>query len=122
MGIAIKRSEDHQLYMDAYEEAQRIIRISDEVRMSLEKVNVSEQSLESNHISGVEQVKISSSKLAKKLGVKTKALLETFTEKGLLEFDGEQHSLTESGENIGGELKFSKRFGPYFVWPETLTL
>src|SRR5450830_555733 len=38
MGILIQRSEDSQLYKDAYEEAQRIIRISDEVRISLERV------------------------------------------------------------------------------------
>jgi phosphatidylserine/phosphatidylglycerophosphate/cardiolipin synthase-like enzyme len=39
MGIALSRSEDSELYREAYEEAQRIIRISDEVRMSLEKVS-----------------------------------------------------------------------------------
>ena len=38
MGILIRRSEDAALYKDAYEEAQRIIRISDEVRISLERV------------------------------------------------------------------------------------
>lgn len=38
MGVLIQRSEDGQLYKDAYEEAQRIIRISDEVRISLERV------------------------------------------------------------------------------------
>ena len=39
MGILIRRAEDSQLYKDAYEEAQRIIRISDEVRISLERVS-----------------------------------------------------------------------------------
>jgi len=38
MGILIQRSADGQLYKDAYEEAQRIIRISDEVRISVERV------------------------------------------------------------------------------------
>jgi phosphatidylserine/phosphatidylglycerophosphate/cardiolipin synthase-like enzyme len=38
MGILIRRADDGQLYKDAYEEAQRIIRISDEVRISLERV------------------------------------------------------------------------------------
>jgi phosphatidylserine/phosphatidylglycerophosphate/cardiolipin synthase-like enzyme len=38
MGILIRRSDDVELYKDAYEEAQRIIRISDEVRISLERV------------------------------------------------------------------------------------
>src|SRR5574343_1994047 len=38
MGVLIRRSDDAELYKDAYEEAQRIIRISDEVRISLERV------------------------------------------------------------------------------------
>ena len=39
MGILIRRDEDGQLYKDAYEEAQRIIRISDEIRVSLKRVS-----------------------------------------------------------------------------------
>lgn len=39
MGVLIQRSDDGQLYKDAYEEAQRIIRISDEVRISLERIS-----------------------------------------------------------------------------------
>lgn len=38
MGVLIRRSEDSELYRDAYDEAQRIIRISEEVRISLERV------------------------------------------------------------------------------------
>ena len=38
MGVLIDRLEDVDLYRDAYEEAQRIIRISDEVRITLERV------------------------------------------------------------------------------------
>ena len=38
MGVLILRSDDGELYRDAYAEAQRIIRISEEVRISLERV------------------------------------------------------------------------------------
>jgi len=38
MGVLIRRSEDSELYRDAYEECQRIIRISEEVRIALERV------------------------------------------------------------------------------------
>jgi len=44
MGIFVTRADDTELYKDAYEEAQRIIRISDEVRISLEKVTSSDKS------------------------------------------------------------------------------
>ncbi|MGP4974372.1 phospholipase D family protein, partial [Psychrobacter alimentarius] len=48
MGVLIYRNDDAKLYADTYEEAQRIIRISDEVRMSLEKVSESESKPDSN--------------------------------------------------------------------------
>ena len=35
MGVLVRRSQDAELYRNAYEEAQRIIRISDEVRSLL---------------------------------------------------------------------------------------
>lgn len=38
MGILLRRDDDADLYRDAYEEAQRIIRISDEVRISMERI------------------------------------------------------------------------------------
>ena len=48
MGVLFKRSEDSELYREAYEESQRIIRISEEVRISLERV----QSKDSDDSSG----------------------------------------------------------------------
>jgi len=118
MGVWISRHEDSEMYRDAYEEAQRIIRVSDEVRISLEKVDKEqgEASDPSQEQSGPE--KLTSSKLAKKFGLKTPELLENLTSQGyLIEADG-KHSLTDKGKDVGGEFKFSPRFGPYFIWPE----
>nr|WP_246254484.1 hypothetical protein [Comamonas jiangduensis] len=42
MGILIRREDDAELYKDTYEEAQRIIRISDEVRISMERVSTTD--------------------------------------------------------------------------------
>ncbi|MDO6455075.1 phospholipase D family protein [Neptunomonas phycophila] len=123
MGVAINRTEDAELYRDAYDEAQRIIRISDEVRMSFEKVAKAQDKPEaasSVEVGGEE--KITSSKLGKKLGLSTQDLLSKLTEAGLLEIKEDKHYLTEAGKSAGGEFKMSKRFGPYFVWPSSLTL
>ncbi len=52
MGVLIRRSDDSDLYKDAYEEAQRVIRISDEVRISLERVaNEPENKPETDEVS-----------------------------------------------------------------------
>ena len=117
MGVLIHRSDDADLYKDAYEEAQRIIRISDEIRISLERVaNESENKSESEEASG----KLTSSKLAQKLGMKTNELIEKLVATGHLESKEEKHYLTPKGKEIGGEFRMSPRFGPYFLWPECL--
>jgi phosphatidylserine/phosphatidylglycerophosphate/cardiolipin synthase-like enzyme len=121
MGVALNRTEDAELYREAYEEAQRIIRISDEIRMSLEKVaKTGEKPEASAKPENQIEEKLSSSKLGKKLNLSTQDLLAKLTESGLLELKGEKHYLTGAGKSAGGEFKMSKRFGPYFVWPSSL--
>ena len=119
MGVLFKRSDDSELYREAYEESQRIIRISEEVRISLERVHSKESDDSSEEDSGS---KLTSSKLAAKHGLKTAQLLERLTGTGHLELkDGKPH-LTAKGKDAGGEFKYSKKFGPYFVWPEDLSV
>lgn len=67
MGIAVTRAEDNDLYRDAYEEAQRIIRISDEIRMSFEKVSKDTPTSESTVAdeSDDDNEKLTTSKLGK---------------------------------------------------------
>jgi hypothetical protein len=121
MGVALNRADDSELYREAYEEAQRIIRISDEVRMSLEKVaSTTEASIPTAPTASGEVKKLSSSKLGKQLGLSTQNLLEKLTTSGLLEIKDGKHYLTKAGTDCGGEFRMSKRFGPYFLWPETL--
>lgn len=131
MGILIRRSDDPELYRDAYEEAQRIIRISDEVRISLERVANIDVPAEKQPESGSqgeaegeagEVGKLPSSKLARKLGLKTNEFLDRLVAAGHLETKDGKHYLTEAGKSAGGEFRLSPRHGPYFLWPETFAL
>lgn len=124
MGVHISRSDDAEMYKDTYEEAQRIIRISDEIRISLEKVEKTsnEQPDAKEEPAKEANAKLTSSKLAIKLRLKTPELIEKLTSTGYLTQDGDKHSLTDKGKEAGGEFKFSKRFGPYFIWPEDISI
>lgn len=130
MGILIRRSDDADLYRDAYEEAQRIIRISDEVRISMERVASIDAPPENSGPGSQGEAdgdagdgdKLSSSKLARKLGLKTNEFLDRLVAGGLLEMKDGKHHLTESGKSAGGEFRYSPRFGPYFLWPETFSV
>ncbi|MDD5580278.1 MAG: hypothetical protein PHY16_13480 [Methylobacter sp.] len=119
MGVLIRRTDDTDLYKEAYEEAQRIIRISDEVRISLERVVIEpEDKSETDEKSD----KLTSSKLAQKLGIKTNEFTEKLVTSGLLEVKDGKNYLTPKGKEVGGEFRMSSKFGPYFLWPENFRL
>jgi len=118
MGVLISRADDPVLYKDAYEEAQRIIRISDEIRISLEVVAKEDEKTEAEEGKEKDDAKLSSSKVAQKLGLKTAEFLEKVTATGLLELRDGKPYLTQKGKDAGGEFRMSPKFGPYFLWPE----
>jgi phosphatidylserine/phosphatidylglycerophosphate/cardiolipin synthase-like enzyme len=119
MGVLIRRSDDADLYKDAYEESQRIIRISEEVRISLERVTTEpENKLDADEKSE----KLTTSKLAQKLGLKTNVLMESLVASSLLELKEGKHYLTNKGKDAGGEFRMSPKYGPYFLWPENFRL
>ena len=130
MGILIQRSDDVQLYKEAYEEAQRIIRISDEVRISLERVSSGEpgpttaQDVDAASSEGDASLgdKLTSSKLAQKFGLKTAQFLARAVEVGYITQQGDRHTLAPKGEQAGVEFVAKSRFGPYFLWPQEIAL
>lgn len=122
MGVLIRRGEDADLYKDAYEEAQRIIRISDEVRITLERVaNAPDDKADTKDDAEEASSKLTSSKLAQKLGMKTHELIDKLVASGHLEARDGKHFITSKGKDAGGEFRMSPKFGPYFLWPEGFT-
>ena len=66
------------------------------------------------------QTKLTSSKLAQKLGIKTSELIERLVALGLLELREGKTFITQKGKEAGGEFRVSPKFGAYFLWPEGL--
>ncbi len=123
IGVLISREDDEELFQTLSDEADRIIRISEEVRMSVEKVrrlseeNAPEAAEEQEGVG-----KLSTSRLAKKLGLKTQELTNHLLHLGAIEINEGRKQITPLGRRLGGELRVSARFGPYFLWPEALPL
>ncbi len=121
MGVLIERAGDGDLYKDVYEEAQRIIRISDEVRISMERVEHSDApgtNVEESK-AGDRYDKLTTGKLATKLGLQTKDLFLKMETLGLIEVkDGKQY-LTADGKAAGGEWR-PGHGGGYLIWPAEL--
>jgi phosphatidylserine/phosphatidylglycerophosphate/cardiolipin synthase-like enzyme len=121
MGILISRSADAELYRDVYEEAQRLIRVSDEIRISLEKVEKPDKGDSEEEADDGKSDKLTSGKLAQKLGLKTGELLDKLTANGLLELKADKHYLTAKGKEAGGEFRKGPNY-TYFLWPEATKL
>ena len=122
MGVFLRREDDQELYRDTLEEANRLIRVSEQVRLSAEQIEERSDNSKTESQPSESIEKLSSSKLAKALGVKTPELLSKLEERGWLVKEGDEQKLTAEGKKAGGELKVSKRFGAYFVWPSSTTL
>ena len=70
---------------------------------------------------GVEPAKLSTSKLASKLGVRNAPeMLSRLVEAGYLALQGPGHALTEKGSTTGGVWIEKSRIGAYFLWPSDL--
>lgn len=131
MSIYLTRENDPEAYRDTYDEVHRIIRVSDEIRMSLEKVELDTPSVDNssrgslrnttNQEPAKEYEKKTTSRLAIKLKMKTPDLIEKLTAAGYLTLKGKQHRLTKEGEAVGGEFR-QGRHGWYFIWPNDLKI
>ncbi|HEY3600614.1 MAG TPA: phospholipase D family protein [Chthoniobacterales bacterium] len=123
IGVLVSRHDDEELFQSLGDEAERIIRISDEIRLGAEKV---QQLSEDNAPNGAEDQeavgKLSTSRLARKLGLKTQELTNHLIHLGAIEINEGRKQITPLGRRLGGELRVSARFGPYFLWPEALPL
>ena len=123
IGVLISKSEDEELFESLFAEAERILRLSDEVRMSFEKVRrVSEENAPLAADESESVGKLSTSRLAKKLGLRTQELTDHLLHLGAIEISEGRKQITPLGRRLGGELRVSARFGPYFLWPEALPL
>lgn len=121
MGVLIARHADSDLYKDAYAEAQRIIRISEETISSdanaVEKTNLicQENDPEDTYKT------LTTYRFAEKMGLKTHELNNKLCDLGLQELRGRFYYLTDAGKAAGAKsLKGSR--GYFIVWPEELPL
>ena len=124
MGVYIERDVEPELYRDTYEEAQRLIRVSEEIRLAAETVEKVSEADEQGvaESEGQGYGKLSTSRLARERKLSTVQLLEQLVVKGFLNLEGEKHILSDAGKAAGGEFQVSKRFGPYFLWPVDLAV
>lgn len=94
----------------------------EEIRISMARVTENSDARVKEDEDDSQGTKLTTSKLAKKLGMNTAQLLAKLTAEGYLESKSGKPFLTAKGKEAGGEFRNSPKFGPYFLWPEGFTL
>lgn len=116
MGILFVKLTEPDLYQSVSQEALRIIRISGgETAERALPASPTVQAQETPDTYG----KLTTAKLAEKLGMQTTALFNKLIGRGYLELrEGDRRYITAKGKSAGGEFRMGK--GPYFLWPVDL--
>lgn len=118
MGVMIKRATDHQLYADAANEVDRLLRISEPTHTDREHLVLQSTTLSRGGEGSSDYAKLTTGKLAAKLGLHSARLYDKLIGNGYLEVAEGKKRLTAKGKEAGGEFRFRK--GPYFLWPSDL--
>lgn len=120
MGVMMKRGTDQQMFFDVTAEVDRLLRISepahtDRANLVLQTPPVVPLTQETPSNYG----KLTTAKLAAKLGIESAKLYDRLIGRGYLEVrNGDKRYLTTAGKTAGGEFRMGK--GPFFLWPPDL--
>ncbi len=119
MGVMVKRENDQQMFFDVTAEVDRLLRISERVHTDRENLVLQSPAVPNVQEQPANYGKLTTAKLATKLGIQSAKLYDRLIGRGYLELrDGDKRYLTHAGITAGGEFRMGK--GPFFLWPPDL--
>ena len=126
MGIHVTKEKDPDLYNDIYQEVQRLLTISEEIRISVKKVDKEiEKQSEKTVLEIVKTKDNSKSKLlrTKELseltGLSSRKVNSWFVNKKLMHKKDNDWITTKKGKEVGG-IEKTNQYGKFIVWPEDI--
>ena len=126
MGIHVTKEKDADLYNDIYDEVQRLLTISEEIRVSVKKVDKNIEQQSEKTISKIVQTKdktksklLTTKELSQLTGLSSRKVNSWFTDKKLMYKKDDDWITTKRGKEIGG-IEKSGQYGKFVVWPEDI--
>ena len=124
MGVHVTKEHDNDLYNDISTEVQRLLTISEEIRVSVKTVDKEiEKKADKTVAKIVKKKKKSNSKLltTKELsqltGITSRKVNSWFTDNKLMYKKGDDWITTRKGKEVGG-IEKSGQYGKFVVWPD----
>ena len=117
----VKRGSDQQMFFDITAEVDRLLRVSEPTHADRQNLVLqSEAARKVGDVAPRDYTKLTAAKLAARLGVKTRTVVDRLIGHGYVQMNGGQAQLTDAGKRAGGEAKFSQANGNFIVWPADL--
>ena len=126
MGIYVTKENDAELYNDIYNDVQRLLTISEEIGVSVKKVDKEIEIKLENTVQKVQSNKdlsnsnlLTTNELSKLTGLSSRKINNWFTINKLMYKKDEDWITTKRGKEIGG-LEKEGQYGKFVVWPEDI--
>ena len=126
MGIYVTKEDDEELYNDISKEAQRLLTISEEIRVSVKKVDKQIEKESEKIISQIVQTKddlaaklLTTKEISLLTGLSSRKVNSWFTNKKLMYKKEDDWITTKGGKEAGG-IEKSGQYGQYVIWPEDI--
>ena len=126
MGIHVTKENDADLYNDIYDEVQRLLTISEEIRVSVKKVDKEIEKQTEQTINNVQKNTdfsksnlLTTKELSELTGISSRKVNSWLTDNKLMYKKDEDWITTKRGKELGGVEK-SGQYGQFIIWPEDI--
>lgn len=126
MGIHVTKKNDAELYEDIFKEVQRLLTISEEIRVSVKKIDKSIETKSDEIIKNVQKSidsistkLLTTNELSHLTGLSSRKVNSWFTDNELMYKKDEDWITTKKGKEMGG-IEKSGQYGKFVIWPESI--
>lgn len=126
MGIHVSKEQDPELYHDIAEEAQRLLTISDEIRVSVKKVDKKIEDKKTQEIKNPVLKKdfskskhLTTKELSQKIEISSRKVNFWLVDNKLMYKKQDDWVMTKKGKEHGGVEK-DGQYGRFVIWPEEI--
>jgi phosphatidylserine/phosphatidylglycerophosphate/cardiolipin synthase-like enzyme len=126
MGIHVTKQNDSELYNDIYTEVQRLLTISEEIRVSVKKIDKETVTKSENTIEKLKKnidfsnpKHLTTKELSQLIGLSSRKINSWFTDNKLMYKKEDDWVTTKKGKELGGIEKIGQ-YGKFVIWPEDI--
>ena len=126
MGIYIKKLDDPELYDEINKEVQRLLTISEEIRVSIKTVDRKDEKKTNKIFSKIAKKKkntssnyLTTNELSQTTGISSRKINKWFSDNKLMYKKDDDWITTKKGKDIGGIEKIGQ-YGQFVIWPEEI--